>query len=99
MKVVGTTGGQGFFSVGAHNGKVYAGEYSREGRVYSYPPWKKEAKLNPGESVYSLNSWKGDIYASTENNGKLFKNWQQVHASGRWGFDTVEFNGMLYSSH
>jgi len=97
-KVIGTSRAQGFFSVAKHGGKIFGGEYSREGRVYSYEPWQKVTQLNPGESVYKMLSWKGNIYANTENRGTLFRNWGKVMSDKKWGFGICPFKGALYAS-
>ncbi len=70
---IGSTSDVGFISLGEFNGKLYAGTYNPGTvHVYSYPPWKEEAALDAGESVYDLEAFSGKLYAITENRNKLF---------------------------
>ena len=75
FEVIGTTDADGFMSFAEYNSRLYAGTYSIDGskvKIYSYPPWRQEAHLDAGESVFDFAEFKGRLFAITESRGHLY---------------------------
>jgi len=114
---VGTTTDVGFISLGSHNGKLYAGTYTGGGgivHIYNYDPvagaWSSGVALNTGESIWDFASFNGDVYATSESNGLLFRStddgnsfvqvYDNVSSStnqNNLGLDLFVLNNELYS--
>jgi len=107
-----TSNDDGFFSMAAFNGKLYAGEFGYDKKehikIFNGVSWTDS---NPGlddeigESICYLLAFDGYLYANTENSAKVFRtsdgnNWQQVYsgASDHIGCGLNVFNNMLYKS-
>jgi len=107
---VGTGYADGFFSLEAFRGKLYAGQFGygheSQSMLYSYPPWElvQPGLTGVGESVCALLEFDGYLYANTENSGDIFRspdgrNWERVYdgPAGSIGCGLAEFNGSLYA--
>jgi hypothetical protein len=109
-KAVGTSSGDGFFSLAEFKGALYAGQFGyglqAESMLYRYPPW---AKVTPGltgigESVCALRVFGGALYANTEDSGDIFRStdgssWTRIHdgKDGVIGCGLAEHGGKLYA--
>ena len=107
---VGTASPDGFFSVRAFNGVMYAGEfgYGLESRsvLYRYPDWER---VSPGitgvsESVCAMRVFEGQLYANTESSGDIYRSadgesWSRVYDGGDHtiGCALEVFDGRLYA--
>lgn len=102
---IGSTPDTFFWSLQEMDGKLYAGTYGYP-RIYSYPPWTLLKKLPAGESVPDLIPFKGNLYATTENQGHIYRtspgyptNWTLVHDDNwRWGISLEVLGDWLYAS-
>ncbi len=107
---LGTSYTDGFFSLEAFAGKLYAGlfGYGHEAQsmLYSYPPFQLTAPglLGIGESVCAMKEFNGYLYANTENSGDIFRttdgsNWERVYdgTAGSIGCGLEIFQDNLYA--
>ncbi len=107
---VGDSFSDGFFSLAAFNGKVYAGQfgygYETQSMMFRYPAWEHVLPGLTGisESVCALREHSGFLYANTESSGDIFRSadgttWQQVHDGdpGAIGCGLAELGGQLYA--
>lgn len=105
-----TSNTEGFFSLEAFGGKLYAGMFAygheSQSMLYSYPPFELTSPglTGIGESVCALKEFGGYFYANTEHSGDIFRssdgsNWQRVHNGGDGfiGCGLEEFNGQIYA--
>lgn len=107
---VGPSHSDGFFSLEAFDGKLYAGlfGYGRESQsmLYRYAPWELTSPGLTGisESICALAEFDGQLYANTESSGDIFRSsdgttWERVYDGGNEtiGCGLAVFQGQLFA--